>query len=363
MTYCADWDYGHKMRYMKIGILTFHWPSNYGAVLQCYALQQILKSMGHEVQVLNYKPWIYENNLYTIFRYRRILHPHRMKREKQKEQLFIPFRTKFLNLSKRFYRAKKLQLYSDQLDCIITGSDQVMNASFVKGGEPGGSTAYYLSFGRETLKRIAYAVSFGTTNFPSKLYPKLSPLVARFNAFSVREKSGKKIVEEMGRTGCIVAPDPTLLLPVEHYYPLLSKSETSNSICIYMLHNRAAFEKRLNEYLKGQPILYNNDCRVEDWLANIFNASAVVTNSFHGTVFSILFHRPFMVVLPTIENIGMNDRFYTLLEKLKLTDRITSESNTDYPVLNRPINWDEVDQLLNEYKQIGVDFLAKSLNN
>ena len=87
---------------MKIGILTFHWATNYGAVLQCYALQTYLESLGHEVTIINYKPKQYDFSLWRFFRYRQFLHPQTFVQTQIKEKPLIPFRNKYLKLSQPF---------------------------------------------------------------------------------------------------------------------------------------------------------------------------------------------------------------------------------------------------------------------
>ena len=345
---------------MKIGILTFHWATNYGAVLQSFALQHTIKKLGHEVHIINYKPWNTDINLYSLIRYRMILHPYKLLKDYSKEQLFIPFRDKFLSQTKRIKRAIFLGKLSEDFDCVISGSDQVMNPSFLRVGEPKGSTAYYLGFGRDTLRRVAYGVSFGTTKFPDALLHVVEPLISRFNSLSVREQSGISIIEKMGRQDAILVPDPTLLLSGEDYERIIRTGVKHKKVCYYILHNRKELVEKIKYNFAQEGVFENNHCTVDKWLENIHGASCFITNSFHGCVFSILFHIPFFVVLQTKENIGMNDRFYTLLNYLGLTDRILTENDCDFSNAI-PINWEEVEYRLQQYREIGMTFLKTSL--
>lgn len=345
---------------MKIGILTFHWATNYGAVLQSFALQQTIKKLGHEVHIINYKPWNADINLYSLIRYRKILHPFKLLKDYSKEQLFISFRDKYLYQTKRVKRGIFLGELSEDFDCIISGSDQVMNPSFLRVGEPKGSTAYFLGFGRDSLRRIAYGVSFGTTKFPEELLHIVEPLISRFYCLSVREQSGVSIIEKMGRKDAILVPDPTLLLSGKDYDQIIREGKKHGKACYYILHNRTKLAEKISHDFAQEGVFENNFCAVDRWIENIYGASCFITNSFHGCVFSILFHVSFFVVLQTKENVGMNDRFYTLLNYLGLKDRILTEEECDF-CHAKPINWKEVEFRLQQYREIGLNFLKSSL--
>ena len=130
---------------MKIGILTFHWATNYGAVLQCFALQEALKTLGHEVEVINYKPYVYDNTLWSFLRFRKFLDMRAFRIDVVKEKKMRSFRRRFLRLSdKRYGRWNTLRSELSDYDVLISGSDQVINPSFLFSGEGGPSSAYFL---------------------------------------------------------------------------------------------------------------------------------------------------------------------------------------------------------------------------
>ncbi len=343
---------------MKIGIITFHWATNYGAVLQCYALQETLKSMGHDVSIINYKPSKYDNNLWTFFRYRKFLNIAKYWHDLNKEKLIAKFRENNLHMTKRYSSLSSLQEEHLFPEILITGSDQVWNTSFLEGGEPNGSTAYFLDFGSSTARRIGYAVSFGVTKYPASLLSKIQSLTSQFYKISTRENTGVEILKSLGINNVAVVPDPTLLLTVQKYKELMRKDlSVSKSDCfVYLLHNRYDIIK--SRLPKSSHTSLSEG--IEEWLYYISNAKFVVTNSFHGTVFSILFHVPFYVILPTLDNIGMNDRFYTLLSNLGLLDRLCLESEFVYNTID-VIDWDSVDKKLEEYRMVGMNFLLNSI--
>ena len=344
---------------MNIGIITFHWATNYGAILQSLALQETLVNLGHNVEIINYKPKQYDDNILTFFRFRKFLHLDSYRINRRKEKKLLVFRQKYLIQTKRFTTLKKLKQHCNHFNALITGSDQVLNPSFLMSGEIGGSTAYFLDFGNENCKRIAYAASFGTTDYESRLCDKVRPLIKRFNAVSSREATGLKIFKLMGAEKPVIVPDPTLLHDHTFYDKLLNDAEPlEKKVRVYILHYRENFiDKVLSE--TGAEII--TDQSIECWINAIKNSTHFITNSFHGVVFCLLYRIPFSVVLKTKKNIGMNDRFYTLLGNLCLTDRIFSEAEFNSNCMNFNHNWCKIDQKLQAFRNTGIDFLSKTI--
>lgn len=346
---------------MKIGIITFHWATNYGAVLQAFAMQTVLAQMGHDVEIINYKSKQFDNTLWGFLRYRKFLHIQSYIDNIRKEKDMQSFRAKYLNTTRRYLTQNELKNECNDYEVLISGSDQVLNASFLQYGEDGKSTAYFLDFGGKKTKRVCYAVSFGATEYPKQLSEMVRPIVACMDAISVRETTGRNIFKEMGREETIVVPDPTILLKSEVYLKAFRISENikrSNTYFVYMLHNKLS---KINSKLP-QNIRVSKSETIEDWIAMINNSKAIITNSFHGTVFSILSHTPFLVVLPTKKNIGMNDRFFTLLTKLGLEDRIKTEIDFSISQLDNAIDWDLVDSNLDDYRNTGLNFLSEIIS-
>ena len=166
---------------MKIGILTFHWATNYGAILQSYALQTYLIKCGHEVVIIDYKPKKYDLSLYKIFTSRHLLNLRESIKNLEKEKELAKFRSQHLRLTKRYSSLEELKTNPPQCDIYISGSDQVLNPSFTQYGEGRKSPAssYYLDFGDSSVKRIGYAVSFGCTVYPEKAKQIAQPLLKK----------------------------------------------------------------------------------------------------------------------------------------------------------------------------------------
>lgn len=342
---------------MKIGIITFHWSTNYGAILQSFALQQTLKGMGHDAEIINYKPKKYEPSFYKFVRYRHFLHLKSYLAELKKEKQMMEFRNKYLNCTQRYYTLKELQDNCNSYDLLISGSDQIMNPYFLAAGEKGGSTAYFLDFGKKHTKRITYAVSFGVTEYPQHLIPKVYSLISRFDSLSVRERTGVDILASMGRNDAIVVPDPTILYNAKDYNNFFNVvTRPTDNIVVYMLQDRLSY---ITKRLPKQNTKIISSESIEDWLASIKNCRHLITNSFHGMVFAILFHRPFTIVLKSIRNEGMNDRFFTLLGRLSLLDRVMKEA--EYTINNFKHDWDEIDNKMDEIRAEGIAFIANAV--
>lgn len=352
---------------MKIGILTFHWATNYGAILQCYALQNFLESLGNEVQVINYKPKQYDDNLYTFLHFRKFKNLIGYFRERRKEFVLTKFRAKYIHQTKRFYSYMDLSPFVSKFDAIISGSDQVANPSFLLSGEGASiiSPTFFLGFPFDGL-RIGYALSFGCVSYPNNAYNIAANYIRKFNVITVREKSGIDIVKSMGREDVKVVPDPTILMPSEFYQKMSAPPKITNTSYIYSFFIRYINDRKaaLNNILKGNNILWNNDDNdysMEGWLSNIRHAKFVITDSFHCVVMCLKFHVPFAVITEKEGNVGMNDRLYTLLDKCGLIKCILHKSRIDKVanIFEMDVKWDDVDTSLLEYCNEGKSILIK----
>lgn len=350
---------------MKIGILTFHWATNYGAVLQCYALQEYLKSLGNEVEIINYKPHLFDDNVFTFLRFRKFLHIGDYLNNCKKEAALNDFRSSRLHQTERIYACKDMAYIANRYDAIVSGSDQVVNPSFLLNGEGKGtvSPTYFLGFLFDG-KRIGYALSFGCVKYPQECVEIAKPFMAKFDKISTRETTGVKIVKAMGRNDAVVVPDPTLLLSSTEYEKLANDSQVNNFPEIYCFFIRHIAERKQvlkSLTLKGS-MLWNNedgDYTLEGWLAKIKHANFVITDSFHCIVMCLKLHTPFAVVTELEGNTGMNDRLFTLLGLLDLEYRIVYKGDVSKikSIVNTDINWDSVDLKLEDYKSIGAEFL------
>ena len=347
---------------MKIGIMTFHWATNYGAVLQAYCLQAYLREQGHDVEIINYKLSRYDISLWNYFK-----HPSNWKRYKKyinlkrKENLIESFRTEYLHCSKRYYSTSELQRANLDYDVLISGTDQVLNASYTMYAEGKPCPAYFLGFGKSNVKRIGYAVSFGCTEYPISVVDTTKAWIDRIDYIGVREVTGLNILQQLSyKNYCQTVPDPTILFSRRLFESVgapIPKNK-DNYICVYMLR----YEITINGNVR-----YIDETKspisMQQWLTTISHAEFLITNSYHGTIMAILSHVPFAVLIEKGKDTGMNDRFYTLLEKIGMSHRIVSSLADINTMRCNTIDWENIDAKIADYMEIGRTFLREILQD
>jgi len=348
---------------MKIGIITFWWSdNNYGQILQCYALQKYLRDKGHEVYLIRYDPrndYINKNN---IFRILKALNPIKLFNylkykirliisnfeNKRFDRGFYRFIENNIVQSNRIYKSYlELKNNYPEADAYIVGSDQVWNF-----GESNVSVtrnlihAYFLDFGPDNLIRGSYAASWGKTDINNELVKEITPLIKKLNYVTVREKSGISICKKCGKDAQWV-PDPTLLLKPDVYRKLYQtvniKNKKKDYIFIYLLYNKSVFSfKELRKWAKERDldIIYvtGNDkidfnkkyyATIYEWLALIDNAKYVITNSYHGCIFSFIFNKKFLVLPLKNSYKEMNTRLDSLWEIMECKPRLLENNKFD----------------------------------
>lgn len=337
---------------MKIGILTFHWATNYGAVLQCYALQKYLCGQGHEVEVINYKPrkfdfwWKYLKRPWLLFNLSVDL------RARRKEVRLDGFRRRYLNLSKRYYSSRELYEISNDYEVVISGSDQILNPSFTLAGEDKPTSAYYLdAFSKSYC--VGYAVSFGCDVYPQKSLVYARRWINCLKKIGIREQSGLEVLSQMEYCGeKKLVPDPTILMGKDLFSGVVSfpHQYEKNYLCVYVLRKHIEVAETNVLYIDD----YNNPFSLEDWLGAIVQSKGLITNSYHGMIVAILNRIPFVVIA---DSINMNGRFQTLLSQVELLNRMIDNVNDYNGVMEMPIDWERTEYLLHRYRKIGTDFL------
>lgn len=337
---------------MKIGIATIYHTTNYGAILQCYSLCRVLQEMGHEVF------------LYDIPFSRSNKHLSHLKR--------IVLNGKFERFIKNHLPASTTNL-SATADLYMVGSDQVWNSDIV--GDR--IYDYMLAFAPAGSPKTSYAASFGKETWTDQeRFSECQRLLKDLRAISVREDSGRKILKEQFHLDGETVLDPCLL-PTSFSEIIGKATQESNSLVSYKLvysQQWHAYCKKLAKTLgchftelagRRIPSLgplkeFNaKKCSVEQWLTSIASAKYVVTDSFHGTVFSILFHRQFVVV-PGVK--GRSTRLKSLLTVLGLEERYVTDQEKIASILQKGIDYTSVDKKLASLREQSKDFLAKSLS-
>jgi hypothetical protein len=363
----------------NVGIITFHNPINYGAILQTYALQKSIENLNVNCDVIDYinenveiggRPKIYFETFKSFLN--SLIH-YKIKMVKEKK--FISFANQYLNISMNS-RLNRISLNSinSLYDIFVSGSDQVWNYKITDFDK-----SYFLDFVVDSKKKCAYAASFGLDSIPNDKSDEYRRLLSDYNFISVREAHGVKIVEELtGRTVDTVL-DPTLLLDQHEWNelsdPFSIKIPFSNYILLYTMVATPSilqFSTELanktkckiiylnDSYLKNIKATYYRGAGPIDFLSLFKQARYVVTNSFHGTAFSIIFKKDFYTgMLPS--GIGVNSRLENILNTFELQSRQISKNNqTD---LSQPINYSIVNELLIREKSKSMKYLKQVLKS
>lgn len=356
---------------MKIGIVTQPLYNNYGGLLQNYALQQVLKRLGHEQKTIDFVGRI-SFTRYLLSTCKQLLIAV-LKRRRPKIRPYVaiptfrnPVMANFVN--NHIHRTRIVHSYSKEIikeehfDAIISGSDQVWRPMYNMYIED-----MYLRFVPDNIKKIAYSASFGvdTWEYSSKLTRRCAKHAKRLDAISVREATGVELCNTHLEVKAEHVLDPTILAGADAYKPLLKeKTEEQDYLFAYILDITPEKQAYVEGMAKGKGLKAiiksadkNATLSVEDWLSMIANSSMVVTDSFHGSVFSILFHREFY----SIVNIARGGtRFSSLLKPLGLDYRKGDVSQLQ-SLEPSSIDWKQVDHILNKQRQDSMNFLTNAL--
>lgn len=364
---------------MKIGILTFHRAENFGAVLQCYALQTFLKNLNYEVKIIDYRCKAIENSYYLLNP--RILLRHQnciksisqyinrlsfFKDKWRKKQKYKAFRLCMLDTTRPYFRINK----DLKFDAYIVGSDQVWN-SLLTGGY---DKAYYLDFPTSTnVKRIAYAVS-NEENALQNMYlykTQITRSLSKFHAISVREEFFANSLNAYSPSHIDICCDPTFLLSKDSYMSIASKPKEDNFIFVYHVkESKSASE--LADYLSKQ-----TGCKIielhagfskrkdknrhlqnlgpTEILGYMLKARYIITTSFHGLALSLILEKQFYVVAQE-----SNIRQRSLLKQLQLESRIVFDSSLTSISY---INYENVNRRIDKMVGFSKEYLINNLQN
>lgn len=359
---------------MKVGILTFQQAINYGAVLQLYALQHVLQKLQIDTDVINYiSPKLKQD--YKVIRFKTLkdflAKIFVAKAFCERKRKFENFEKTYLNLTDKFYAKEELVLASKNYDYIISGSDQVWNYLITNT-----DTTYLLDFVKDRNKKLSYAASFGVSSIPANLKELYKNLLKDFKGISVREKQGQNIIKELCNLDVSVVLDPTLLLNKNEWLKLnFSKQKRQKYILVYclrksnLLNGMAKILKRETGFelvILSPRTKYTYSkfsaatAGPEEFIELFMNAEYVLTNSFHGTAFSINFNKKFLVDLDTKSAQNTNSRLLNILELVNLTGRIVSEPQ-DIRKMYEEIDYKKVNGILNIERKTSLDYLKISL--
>ena len=376
---------------MKIGILTHPLRFNFGGIIQNFALQMVLRKMGHDVYTIDWNDD--KSFIYMILSYmKRLFLRFILQRGDIPVNFFVNLtRKQFLRINEKNLKfidknikrteyissPKKLTHINNMgFDAIVVGSDQVWLEQFVP--------TMYLDFlySNQNIRRVAYAASFGKEDWT---YSKKSTDIAKFyvekfNAVSVRESSGVKLCDKYLGVSATWVLDPTLLLTSGQYDQIIDNDEDLSPkkpyVMTYVLDPSLRKTNIINSIAEkfGLEIfavsarnekahLFEKASSISTWLSGFKNSRYVITDSFHGMVFSILYKKPFLAIGNSERGMA---RFVSLLGILGLEDRLVLDKDDMCTILNKGlknIDFTKVHGKLEEFRHISIDFLVNSLKN
>lgn len=371
---------------MKILTITCHDVYNFGASLQAYALQHYLEELGHDVRIINYRPeYLYKKydwKAYTSKKYDRldkffltrwmfrIAKWSYLRFSIGRKKCFDDFSKNNLKLTKDVYFSfDDLKRNPPYADIIIAGSDQIWNPLFQNGRD----RSFYIDFALIKTRRVSYAASFSVNNIPDSSREFMRLMLSKMNQISVREFQGIDILKTLGIKGAKKVLDPVFLLDRCYWETFMHKRSETGYILIYDfegsdLMKRVALSFKKEKGLKiysindALPRLYadKNFTNVgpKDFLSLIYNCSVFLSNSFHGTAFSIYFNKPFYVF--GLNGVDLNSRMDSLLSTVDLKDRLITE-DIDLNTLHFDYDFNKVNSLIDKEKRVSKQFLDSVL--
>lgn len=370
---------------MKIGILTQPLKLNYGGILQAYALQEVLRRMGFDVKTIHLM--LFSDDKVTV---RKLL--SYLKRNIQKKVFgenvptkfnigvsrteysirsvnVWPFINKRISLTKTINSLSELSgLESENFDAIVVGSDQVW--------VPGNLPAFLLDFTEGwNIKRVSYAASFGHSEWRMDNVKTCicSKYAKKFDAISVREDSGVALCKDFLGVEAKHVLDPTLLLDADDYLSIVeAEDKIEKTVFSYVLNSNEQKKKivvKIADALgakvtstlnidKGIDDKTNIQPSIDQWINGIKNADFVVTDSFHGTAFCLVFRKQFAVM--GNPNRGLT-RIYSLLKLFGLEDRFANQESQIEGLLQNRIDYKIIKSKIEAYKKSSMEFLHNSL--
>ena len=321
-----------------VALLNFHFEnSNYGAVLTAYALNKFLNDKGYFAFNIDYHP--------------------QWEPPCADSSPFEDFRTRYLPRTHRCATWSELKDLNKVFGTFVVGSDQVFRHQFTD-GENG---IYYLQFVNDERKKIAYAASFGFPYFEGQEEDctMLNYLLHRFDALSVREKSGVDLIKKLTGLGSQHVLDPVFLLDKSEYIKLMSSIESKDEIVSYVLNADVRQESTQWASLTKD---IRHGLTVEAWVETLHNAKTVITDSFHGTCFSVIFGTPFCVVVNPKSPVERIESLFEMLglEKDKIV--ISHPGISLDEILSKRINPTDITETLENIKRSSIKWLQDAMD-
>jgi len=364
------------MKKRRIAILTWHYYTNYGSALQAFAIQTIIKKLGYKVKIINYRDPKYgrvngiKNCIKTFAK--QILKALNLC---SSYNTFLSFQYKYFNQTKLVQNKLKLPRLCKKFDVVLCGSDQIWAPNVF-------NPIYMLDFVPDDIVKISYAASIGLNNISENLIDTYRKLLLTFKRISVREKAGADLLREKCSINAEVVLDPTLMLDVQQWKKLEKKADgiSGEYIFCYFLNKNHKYKESVLKYAKLNNLkvvgcsanvkdaewlqLISNNVSPREFLWLIHNAKAILTDSYHATIFSMLYHKDF-ITFERFENsdeICQNSRIYQLNDYFNISSRIvtpTPELKLEIP----RIDYLDFENKLSELRKSSIKFLIDALES
>lgn len=366
---------------MKLNVITRHAVANYGSILQTYATQRIIEELGHECEIINYvnveergkniaktlcgNSTKWNKNVITRMIYYILQTPNYLLSYNK----FKKYRKEILKESQEFSSLEELKKSLPEADVYCSGSDQLWG----KIGTKQYDKAYFLDFVPEDKKCIAYASSFGKDEISENLKKDLNKLLSKYETVLVREKSAVDIINANTEKKSELVLDPTLLLDSKKWDEIANVNlKYKDYILVYQLHDNSEFIKYAKKFAKikklkllricpsmqnllrgGKPVFLPTP---QEFVAYFKNAKYVLTDSFHGTVFSIIFGKKFIDILPK----ETSTRITNILELAEANNRILKDYN-DFDIIDSEMDYELTYSKLSKKRNESIKLLKNAI--
>lgn len=364
---------------MKAEILTIHFGVNYGSALQAYALYKTLHKWDVQTEILNYIPKKY-NIWYEFYQSKKGIYPFiiilsafviKLPFKMKQRKIFERFLRKNLRLSRIYHNNQELRQDFPQADLYIAGSDQIWNFDYNQKND----FTYFLDFLPSSFRKISYAASIGKEELTKEEINCLQKYLSGFSGISLREDKSMELLESMGINSEHVL-DPTMLVSKNEWESFLKRREKKESYVLiyvmdYLYHDlidiAEVISKKLDKKIYMIAFKKIKDKRIDkqfifldpkEFLGLIWDASYVVTNSFHGVAFSINFNRQFIAVGKEKYNVRMQ----SLLRMFLIEDRFVSSSVASIDT-DQQIDYSEVNRILKDQREKSLNYLENFCKN
>ena len=379
---------------MKVGVITIVRVNNYGAELQAFATQKALQMSGYDAEIIDYYYFTNTRHIATkqskpvfnmplklrivVWLYPWYNRFKRLKGDKQnyksREQRFEAFHKQYTRFSHEYKRIEDLYSAEMTYDAYIVGSDQVWNPNNYTSLDP-----YFLKFAPRGKKKISYASSFGVSSIPEKTVAYYKDALGGLDAISVREENAVKLVEEISGRSAQWVLDPTLLLRRDDWLKYANKPagiperyvliyEVTpctylKDLALYLADRAMCRVVRINREAvreeKDEEVINVMDGGPAEFIWLFGNATMVVTNSFHGTAFSLNMNKDFYVVTPVRKS--NNSRQKSILKLFGIEDRLVVE-NSSLDIEIKKVDYTHVNAVLDVQREKSLSYLKNAID-